>query len=115
MRKKQMSTSAVNEMRRMFEKAIEERNRRQLGGFAGIAGIKSLSAGQFPIYDAKAVCAKCEHDEIDTEYKAASNSYDSTSLSRDEHIERRCERCGYRWGERSLDAATPVELLAREG
>ncbi len=58
-------------------------------------------------YDETATCKKCGHDDIHTHWCEAKPSRQfecSDDREPNEHICRRCIRCGFSWNERPLDA-----------
>lgn len=58
-------------------------------------------------YDPKAVCPKCGHSDISSEYCSGiypdHGYYDPPHPSDDEAIHRHCQRCQYGWAEAPLD------------
>lgn len=68
-------------------------------------------------FDEKAVCPKCGHSEIDTQY---CEGYDWIKIGsccfeiKQQHLHRRCKRCHYGWPEKCLPAAPVPPVAARD-
>jgi len=75
-------------------------------------------AAELPLFLEKACCVKCGHDKVGTTHNEELPLYVGiqavTRLTRQEHLERTCTRCLFRWAERPLDQGHDLELLARE-
>jgi hypothetical protein len=69
-----------------------------------------------PLFTVGQPCVKCGCEDIDTDYLEEVPLYAQIAhrLTKQEHLERSCTRCHYRWAERTLDRAEDLELLARE-
>ena len=63
---------------------------------------------RMPPYDAAAICPKCGHDDISTQYRSSGNSWlcGTECFCDYAHIHRYCRRCGADWLEAPLDAKT---------
>jgi hypothetical protein len=69
-----------------------------------------------PPYAPEATCPKCGHDQSTVRYSNGRSSwsggcYGCPQEGRSEHLDRRCERCCYRWAEAVI---APAEQ-ARDG
>ena len=58
-------------------------------------------------FDEKATCPKCSHASVSIthqrRYLVGICHYGDCSA--DEHLHRRCQRCGYQWAEACIDAS----------
>lgn len=57
-------------------------------------------------YATRAACPKCKHDVVSTRYIVSWAMCSHTGVAspaEEEHLCRRCQRCGYSWPEACLD------------
>lgn len=64
-------------------------------------------------YNRSALCPKCWEPEPATTWMDACplSRLDKRRVTNDEHLERRCTRCGFTWAELPLDGVADLEQL----
>lgn len=65
-------------------------------------------------YDEASYCPKCHNDDIASQYVDKNgNNLTDNDWERDEHIRRRCKRCGFKWNELPLDISAARAALEK--
>jgi hypothetical protein len=65
-----------------------------------------------PRFQPASICVKCHWPCASSRYVAAFVPFDlGERIAVEEHIERQCARCGFRWKESPLDAAYDITGL----
>lgn len=75
--------------------------------------MESANKSLLPCFDHKRNCPKCGANRLKYRYVSGGGLAGSDTLYHGEHIEKTCDRCGYRWAESCDDAKKPSRAAVK--